>query len=61
VFLKRRLVQLVHEELLARFQHILIQRFLAVLGTPVPQYLFLHARRALWIVHTKFDRNRIGD
>ncbi len=60
VFLEHRLIQLAHEQFLARFQHVLIQRLLVILGTAVPQYLLLHARRALRVVHTKFDRNRIG-
>jgi hypothetical protein len=61
LFLKRRLVQLVHEQLLARFQHVLVQRLFMIFRAVISQYLLLHARRALWIVHAEFDRDRIGN
>jgi hypothetical protein len=61
VLLERGLVQLVHEELLARLEHVLIQRLFVVLTTAVPQDLLKDTRWALRVVHPQLNSDRVGD
>jgi len=60
VLFERRLVQLVHEELLACLEHVLIQSFV-VFSIVIPQDLFEDARGTLWVVHSQLDRDRISE
>lgn len=61
MLLERGLVQLVHEELLASLEHVLIQCFFVVLGTTVPQDLLEDARWALRVIHPQLNSDRVGD